>query len=70
VVTAVYHVGHDEFRGRAVVSPVAGNAVISVPVLVTANPLGSIVAHAAMHLAAVAHAYEGSERLPPQVVAY
>jgi hypothetical protein len=68
-ITVIYHIGYEDFRNREVVGPVVGNAVISVPVIATANPLGSIVAHAAMHIAAVTHAYESRDRLPPQVSA-
>ena len=68
-ITVVYHVGYEDFRNRDVAGPVLGNAVISAPVIATANPLGSVVAHAAMHVAAVAHAYESKDRLPPQVSA-
>ena len=67
VVTVGYHVGYDELRDRDVVKPMLGNVVISIPMIATANPIGSIVAHTAMHLAAVMHAYESKDRLPPQV---
>jgi hypothetical protein len=67
VITVVYHLGYEELRDRDVVKPMLGNVVISIPVIVTANPVGSIVAHTAMHLAAVTHAYESKDRLPPQV---
>jgi hypothetical protein len=69
VITVIYHVGYEDFRSRELVGPVVGNAVISAPVIATANPLGSIVAHAAMHIAAVTHAYESRDRLPPRVSA-
>ena len=65
-ITVAYHVGYEELRDRDLVGPVLGNTVISVPVIATANPIGSIVAHTAMHLAAVTHAYESKDRLPPQ----
>ena len=66
-ITVAYHVGYEELRDRDVVGPMLGNAVISMPVIATANPIGSIIAHTAMHLAAVTHAYESKDRLPPQV---
>lgn len=66
LMTVTYHVGYEDFRNRDVVGPVVGNTVISAPVIVTANPIGSIAAHAAMHVAAVMHAYESRDRLPPQ----
>ena len=34
--------------------------------LATANPIGSVVAHAAMHTTAVAHSYETDVFLPPE----
>jgi hypothetical protein len=69
LIAVIYHVGYDDFRNRDVVGPVVGNTVISVPVIATANPLGSIVAHAAMHLVVVTHAYGSRDRLPPQTIA-
>jgi hypothetical protein len=68
VITVAYHMGYEELRDRRVAMPVLGNTVISVPVIATANPIGSILAHTAMHLAAVTHAYESKDRLPPQVL--
>jgi hypothetical protein len=67
IITVTYHLGYEELRGKNLVKPLVGNVVISVPVVVTANPLGSFVAHVGMHLAAVTHAYESKDRLPPQV---
>jgi hypothetical protein len=66
VITAVYHLGYEQFREDGVGSPELGNTLISVPVLATANPLGSIIAHASMHVTADAHAYETGVFLPPQ----
>lgn len=65
-ITATYHLGYDQFRRDGVGGPETGNVLISVPALVTANPAGSIVDHAGMHIAAVAHEYETDLRLPPQ----
>lgn len=67
LITVIYHLGYEDFRNRDVFDPVLGNTVISIPVIATANPIGSIIAHASMHLAAVTHAYESKDRLPPQV---
>lgn len=66
IVTAVYHLGYEQFRDDGLRQPETGNAILSVPVLLTANPVGSVVAHATMHVAAVAHAYETPTYLPPQ----
>jgi len=65
--TAAYHLGFEQFRRDGVEAPMIGNTMISVPMLLTANPIGSIVAHASMHVAAVAHAYETPTFLPPQI---
>ena len=66
VVTATYHLGYPQYREDGVRQPETGNTLISVPMLATANPLGSVVAHASMHTAAVAHAYETDVFLPPE----
>ena len=70
VITAVYHLGYEDLRtSEGIRNPEIGNTVISLPVILSTNPIGSIVAHTSMHLAAVTHAYESKDRLPPQVSA-
>jgi hypothetical protein len=69
IITATYHLGYDQFRDDGVGSPEIGNTIISLPAIATVNPLGSIVAHAAMHVTAVTHAYETDLYLPPQTFA-
>jgi hypothetical protein len=64
-ITAVYHLGFAQYRQDGVGAPETGNALISVPMLLTTNPIGSVADHAAMHIAAVAHTYETTVRLPP-----
>ncbi len=66
VITATYHLGYRQFREDGVTAPETGNVIISLPAVLTANPLGSIVAHGSMHVAAVIHAYETDVYLPPQ----
>ena len=66
VITASYHLGYEQFREDDVGGPEIGNIIISVPALATANPLGSVIAHASMHVAAVTHSYETDVFLPPQ----
>ena len=63
--TAVYHLGYDEFRSSKVTKPLTGDVVWSVPTLVTLNPIGAPIAHAGMHTAAVLHSYETETFLPP-----
>ena len=66
VITATYHLGYPQYREDGVGKPEAGNTIISLPMLATANPIGSVVAHATMHVAAVTHAYETPTFLPPE----
>jgi hypothetical protein len=66
VITAAYHLGYPQFREDGVAKPEIGNTLISVPMLATANPIGSIGAHVSMHVTAVVHSYETPTFLPPQ----
>jgi len=66
LITATYHLGYEQFREDGVGAPEIGNTIILVPALATVNPLGSVVAHASMHVAAVTHSYETEVFLPPQ----
>lgn len=66
IVTATYHLGYEQFREDGVGAPETGNLIISVPTLLTLNPIGSVGAHASMHIAADMHAYETDVYLPPQ----
>ena len=64
-ITAVYHLGYAQYREDGIAAPETGNVIISLPMLLTTNPVGSIADHAAMHISAVAHSYETDVRLPP-----
>lgn len=66
VITATYHLGYSHYRQDGVRAPETGNVLMSVPTLLTANPVGSVIDHAGMHIAAVSHEYETDLRLPPQ----
>jgi hypothetical protein len=66
VITATYHLGYEQYREDGIGAPETGNTIISVPAIVTSNPLGSLVAHTSMHVTAVMHAYETDIFLPPQ----
>jgi hypothetical protein len=66
IITATYHLGYEQFRDDGVSGPETGNSIISIPAILTTNPLGSVVAHASMHVAANVHAYETDLYLPPQ----
>ena len=63
-ITAVYHLGYSQYREDGIGAPETGNTIISMPMLLSANPIGSVADHAAMHISAVAHSYETEVRLP------
>lgn len=63
--TATYHLGYSDFRSEKVRQPVAGDVLWSAPTLLTLNPIGAPITHAAMHVAAVLHSYETDVFLPP-----
>ncbi len=66
MITATYHLGYPQIRQDGLSRPETGNALISVPALLTANPIGSIGVHMTMHVTAVTHSYETRDYLPPQ----
>lgn len=66
--TAVYHLGYADFRGSKLRKPLAGDVMWSAPTLLTLNPVGAPLAHAALHVTAVAHAYDTDTFLPPHSV--
>jgi len=66
VITATYHLGYPQYRQGGVAKPEIGNTLISIPMLATTNPIGSIGAHISMHVTAVVHSYETPTFLPPQ----
>jgi hypothetical protein len=65
IVTATYHLGYPQYRHDGLSRPETGNVLISIPTFATANPVGSFVAHASQHIAAVTHAYESRIFNPP-----
>ncbi len=74
IITTTYHWGYSQIRDsglerKGLLGPEIGNTVISIPTLATANPLGSFIAHASMHVTAVGHSYETDLFLPPQASA-
>ena len=69
LITATYHLGYPQFREDGVGQPEIGNTIMSVPMFATANPIGSVVAHATMHTTAVVHSYETDVFLPPETQA-
>jgi hypothetical protein len=69
-ITAAYHLGYAQYRHDGIKQPETGNALISIPMLLSTNPIGSVLDHAAMHVSAVVHDYETQQRLPPPAKAH
>jgi hypothetical protein len=65
LVTLAYHVGYPEFRNARVGLVLFGNGIISLAYLASANPLGGVISHVAMHVAAVFQGPETTLQLPP-----
>ena len=68
--TAIYHLGYAQYRQDGVRAPETGNVIISMPMLLSASPIGSVADHMAMHISAVAHEYNTEVRLPPATRAH
>lgn len=66
-VTLAYHVGYPEFRNKRAGLVLIGNSLITLAYLVSSNPLGAIIAHVLMHLAAVVRGPETTIQLPPHL---
>jgi hypothetical protein len=71
LVTTTYHLGYSEYRGGTIKYPEIGALVANVPTALTGNPLGAVVTHSTMHVAAVVHQNAGGAQhmLPPKVTA-
>ena len=63
--TTAYHLGYSDFRARKIVQPIIGNSIISIPTLLSANPVGSPITHAIMHITAILHSPKTELFLPP-----
>jgi len=61
----VYHLGFAEFRSTAIAAPIVAGLIFGAAYLLSRNPLAPILAHAAMHIAAVLHGPAGTVQLPP-----
>jgi hypothetical protein len=70
LVTLTYHLGYPEFRNKSVVLVLVGNTIITLAFLLSGNPLGSIISHTAMHVAAVLQGPETTIQLPPHYQGY
>ena len=65
LITTVYHLGYADFRSEKIVQPNVGSTIMSIPTLVSANPIASVVSHVFLHVAAVVHTPHTELFLPP-----
>jgi hypothetical protein len=65
VITTGYHVGYSDFRSKKVIQADIGNTIISLPTLLSSNPVGSPITHAMMHITAVIHSPKTELFIPP-----
>lgn len=65
LVSLSYHIGYPEFRGNKIKFTLLGPGIITLASLVSGNPLGSIISHPLMHIAAVLRGPETTIQLPP-----
>lgn len=65
LVVAAYHLGYPEFRGPQVLLVIFGVGAQGLAYLLTRSPIAPVVAHVAMHVAAVLHGIESVSQLPP-----
>jgi hypothetical protein len=64
-VSVTYHLGYTEFHSGRIKFAVIGPGLITLAYLLSANPLGSMISHSAMHIAAVLRGPETTVQLPP-----
>ncbi|MGZ4615892.1 MAG: hypothetical protein ACXV4A_10040 [Actinomycetes bacterium] len=71
VVSTTYHLGYSTYRGGELAKPLIGTVMWDLPAVLTGNPAGALLAHPAVHTAAVVHQYYGGENtnhfLPPEL---
>lgn len=65
IVTSSYHLGYRDFRGAKLAQANLGNAIATLPTLLSGNPVASPLAHAILHVAAVTHDPRSELFLPP-----
>lgn len=66
VMSTVYHAGFSQYDGD-VVTPQLQTAVVSIPAIVTANPVGSVLAQTSLHVTATLRTFESDVFVPPSV---
>ena len=65
LITLTYHLGYPEFRNTKIIKVLVGNSIMTLAVLLSSNPLGALVSHPVMHIAAVLQGPETTIQLPP-----
>lgn len=65
LVTLAYHAGYSEFRNKSMGLVLVGNSLITLAYLLSTNPIGALLSHAAMHVAATIQGPETTLQLPP-----
>jgi hypothetical protein len=65
LVTLAYHSGYSEFRNKRMGLVLMGNSLITLAYLFSMNPIGALLSHAAMHVAATIQGPETTLQLPP-----
>jgi hypothetical protein len=65
LVTLAYHAGYLEFRNKRMGLVLVGNSLITLAYLLSTNPIGALLSHAAMHIAATIQGPETTLQLPP-----
>jgi len=63
--TITYHLGFPEFRGAALLGALIGNATMTLAYLVTRSALAAVLAHIALHIAAVSWGFANALPAPP-----
>jgi hypothetical protein len=65
LITTTYHLGYSDFRSEKIIQPNIGSTIMSVPTLLSTNPVSSVITHVAMHITAVIHSPKTPLFLPP-----
>ena len=70
VISAIYHLGYEQFRGGDLIKPEIGAAFGNVAAVLTGNPVGAMLAHAAFHVTSNVDTYRSGTFLPPDLDGY
>ncbi len=65
LITLLYHIGYKEFRNKSILLVLLGNSLITLIFIISRNPIGAILSHTIMHIAAVFRGPDTTIQLPP-----